>query len=213
MATTGNNPEFVKHQEGRSSCLKDHKTSDLEKIEIISHHFKAIMETLGLDLSDDGLLGTPGRVARMFVLEVFSGLNPANKPSITLFENAFEYGEMVVKKGIKLYSYCEHHFVPIIGKAYIGYIPQKKLIGLSKINRLVHYYSRRPQVQERLTVQIAECLKEALQSEDVAVRIDATHLCVASRGIRDSKSGTTTTHFSGRFQQERLKAEFLALLN
>jgi GTP cyclohydrolase I len=170
------------------------------------------METLGLDLSDDSLKDTPNRVAKMYVKEIFSGLNPKNIPSISLFENTYHYTEMLIEKDITLFSYCEHHFVPIIGKAHVAYIPAKKVIGLSKINRLVQYYSKRPQVQERLTIQIAEGLKEVLQTEDVAVKIEASHLCVASRGIKDTQSSTTTTAFFGRFQQEKTRIEFLSSL-
>jgi len=190
----------------------DETLSDEEKIEIIARHFNGIMETLGLDLSDDSLKDTPNRVAKMYVKEIFSGLNPKNKPSISLFENTYHYTEMLIEKDITLFSYCEHHFVPIIGKAHVAYIPAKKVIGLSKINRLVQYYSKRPQVQERLTIQIAEGLKEVLQTEDVAVKIEASHLCVASRGIKDTQSSTTTTAFFGRFQQEKTRIEFLSSL-
>jgi GTP cyclohydrolase I len=190
----------------------DETLSDEEKIEIIARHFNGIMETLGLDLSDDSLKDTPNRVAKMYVKEIFSGLNPKNIPSISLFENTYHYTEMLIEKDITLFSYCEHHFVPIIGKAHVAYIPAKKVIGLSKINRLVQYYSKRPQVQERLTIQIAEGLKEVLQTEDVAVKIEASHLCVASRGIKDTQSSTTTTAFFGRFQQEKTRIEFLSSL-
>jgi GTP cyclohydrolase I len=186
--------------------------SDQEKMEIIAGHFKIIMETLGLDLKDDSLKGTPRRVAKMFVKEIFSGLDPLNKPAISLFNNAYHYHEMLIEKNITLYSYCEHHFVPIIGKAHVAYIPNGKVIGLSKINRLVNYYSKRPQVQERLTIQIAEGLKEALQTEDVAVRIEAKHLCVASRGIQDTQSNTATVHYSGKFLEENKRAEFMSQL-
>jgi GTP cyclohydrolase I len=148
----------------------------------------------------------------MFVKEIFSGLNPANKPAISLFENSYRYNEMLVEKDITLYSYCEHHFVPIIGKVHVAYIPNGKVIGLSKINRLVNYYSKRPQVQERLTNQIAEGLKESLHTEDVAVRIEALHLCVASRGIQDTRSSTATVHYSGKFREEKTKSEFMSLL-
>jgi GTP cyclohydrolase I len=192
--------------------VSKHSFNDEEKIEIIRQHFKSIMETLGLDLTDDSLKNTPGRVAKMFVKEIFSGLNPANKPAISLFDNSYEYGGMLIEKDITLYSYCEHHFVPIIGKVHVAYIPNKKVIGLSKINRLTQYYAKRPQVQERLTMQIAEGLKEALHTEDVAVRIDAAHLCVSSRGIEDSKSSTITVAYFGKFQEEKMKMEFLAAL-
>lgn len=186
--------------------------SDDEKIAKIAHHFKEIMLTLGLDLTDDSLKGTPKRVAKMYVQEVFSGLNPANKPRIAMFENKYEYNEMLVEKDITLYSYCEHHFVPIIGKVHVAYISNGKVIGLSKINRLVQYYAKRPQVQERLISQIAAGIKEAVGSEDVAVVIDAVHLCVSSRGVQDTSSSTITTHYSGRFQEEDVKKEFLSLL-
>jgi GTP cyclohydrolase I len=182
------------------------------KIELIQKHFKEIMLILGLELSDDSLKGTPNRVAKMFVKEIFSGLNPSNKPSIRLFENKYRYNEMLIEKDITLYSYCEHHFVPIIGKAHVAYISNGKVIGLSKINRLVQYYSKRPQVQERLTVQIAQALKEALATEDVAVVIDAAHLCVSSRGVKDTASSTITAHYSGKFLNDQTKNEFLAFI-
>jgi GTP cyclohydrolase I len=169
------------------------------------------MHILGLDLNDDSLSGTPHRVAKMYVKEIFSGLNPANKPETKLFQNKYEYNEMLIEKDITLYSYCEHHFVPIVGKVHVAYISNGQVIGLSKINRLVQYYAKRPQVQERLTNQIAEGLKQALQSNDVAVIIDATHLCVSSRGIKDTNTSTITTHYSGKFQTEKTKAEFISL--
>ena len=182
------------------------------KIELIQKHFKEIMLILGLELSDDSLKGTPNRVAKMFVKEIFSGLNPSNKPSIRLFENKYRYNEMLIEKDITLFSYCEHHFVPIIGKAHVAYISNGKVIGLSKINRLVQYYSKRPQVQERLTVQIAQALKEALVTEDVAVVIDAAHLCVSSRGVKDTASSTITAHYSGKFLNDQTKNEFLTFI-
>lgn len=185
--------------------------SDDRKIELIQNHFSEIMHILGLDLSDDSLSGTPHRVAKMYVKEVFSGLNPVNKPETKLFENKYEYNEMLIEKDITLYSYCEHHFVPIIGKVHVAYISDGQVIGLSKINRLVQYYAKRPQVQERLTNQIAEGLKEALQSDDVAVIIEATHLCVASRGIKDTNTSTITANYSGKFQDEKTKNEFISL--
>ena len=192
--------------------IADNHYTDEQKIKIIEKHFAVIMETLGLDLNDDSLKDTPGRVAKMYVKEIFSGLNPANKPSISLFDNTYKYSEMLIEKDITVYSYCEHHFVPIIGKAHVAYIPNGKVIGLSKINRLVNYYSKRPQVQERLTNQIAESLKEALHTQDVAVRIDAVHLCVASRGIKDTQSSTTSAVYSGKFQEAKTIAEFLSML-
>jgi GTP cyclohydrolase I len=182
------------------------------KIKMISRHFRQIMLLMGMDLNDDSLKGTPDRVAKMYVKEVFSGLNPSNRPEITLFENKYQYGQMLVERNITVYSYCEHHFVPIIGKAHVAYIPNGKVIGLSKINRIVQYYSKRPQVQERLTEQIAAALKQALHTEDVAVVMDAVHLCVTSRGIGDVNSSTTTCHYSGKFLTEETRKEFLSLI-
>ena len=183
--------------------------SDEEKIDQIALHFGQIMDTLGLDRTDDSLQGTPRRVAKMYVKEIFSGLNPANFPDIKLFENKYKYQQMLVEKNILFYSNCEHHFVPIIGKAHVAYISSGKVIGLSKINRIVQYFAKRPQVQERLTVQIAEALRKALETDDVAVVIDATHLCVSSRGVKDVNSSTVTSHFSGQFNEEARKTEFL----
>lgn len=186
--------------------------SDNLKIELIQGHFKEIMHILGLDLNDDSLSGTPYRVAKMYVKEVFGGLNPINKPDTKLFKNKYKYNEMLIEKDITLYSYCEHHFVPIVGKVHVAYISNGHVIGLSKINRLVQYYAKRPQVQERLTNQIAKALKDALQSEDVAVIIDAVHLCVASRGIKDTNSSTITASYSGKFRKEAVKKEFISLV-
>src|SRR5690349_11670907 len=186
--------------------------SDDEKIAIIEKHFAAIMDTLGLDLKDDSLRGTPKRVAKMYVQEIFSGLNPVNRPAVTLFDNKYQYNQMLVEKNITFFSNCEHHFVPIYGKAHVAYISSGKVIGLSKLNRIVEYYSKRPQVQERLTVQIANELKQALQTEDVAVVIDAQHMCVQSRGIRDSGSSTVTAYYGGKFEEETTKKEFLSYL-
>ncbi len=183
--------------------------NDDEKIEKITTHFEQIMQILGLDLKDDSLKGTPKRVAKMYVKEIFKGLNPAQKPAITLFDNKYQYNQMIIEKNITLYSTCEHHFVPIIGKAHVAYIPNGKVIGLSKINRLVQYYAQRPQVQERLNNQIGEALKEALNTEDVAVIIDAEHLCVASRGVQDISSSTITVFYSGKFNDENTRNEFL----
>ncbi len=187
--------------------------SDDEKVEIIEGHFRAIMETLGLDLEDDSLKGTPRRVAKMYVKEVFRGLNPKNKPHARLFSNKYDYDQMIVEKDITFYSYCEHHFVPIFGKAHVAYISSGKIIGLSKINRIVQYFAQRPQVQERLTVQVAEEMKKALQTEHVGVVMDATHLCVASRGVGDTSSKTGTAYFSGKFKDENVKREFLNYIN
>ena len=184
------------------------KTDD-EKIAAIEPHFRAIMEVLGMDLNDDSLRGTPLRVAKMYVKELFQGLNPANMPSMTLFENKFQYNEMLVEKNINFYTNCEHHFVPFFGKAHVAYISSGKVIGLSKLNRLVEYFSKRPQVQERLTMQIGKALQIVLQTQDVAVMMDAKHLCVSSRGVKDDSSNTITNFFGGKFQEENTKLEFL----
>jgi len=184
--------------------------SDAEKIGRIEAHFRSIMETLGLDLTDDSLSGTPHRVAKMYVKEIFSGLNPANSPDIKLFENKYQYNEMLVERNITFFSNCEHHFVPIIGKAHIAYISNGKVIGLSKLNRIVQHFAKRPQVQERLTVQIAHELKAILGTEDVAVLIDAVHLCVSSRGIQDVNSSTVTSFSPGAFEDEATRREFLS---
>jgi GTP cyclohydrolase I len=182
---------------------------DATKIDLIKKNFREIMLVLGLDLNDDSLKGTPERVAKMYVKEVFSGLNPKNKPAIRLFENKYQYDQMLVEKNITFYSYCEHHFVPIIGKAHVAYISSGKVIGLSKLNRVVQYYAKRPQVQERMTVQIAQELKKVLGTEDIAIVIDAVHLCVSSRGVKDTSSSTVTSHYSGKFLDEATKKEFL----
>ena len=182
--------------------------SDEEKKNKISMLFEEIMDVMGLDLTDDSLKGTPDRVAKMYIDEIFSGLNPRNKPKIALFENKYQYNQMLVEKNITLYSNCEHHFVPIIGKAHVAYISSGKVIGLSKLNRIVQYYSKRPQVQERLTNQIGEELKNTLNTEDVAVIIDAKHLCVSSRGIKDESSATVTSYYSGAFNSPAKVAEF-----
>lgn len=179
------------------------------KIELIEKKFREIMEVLGLDLTDDSLKETPKRVAKMYVKEIFKGLDPKNKPSVTLFENKYKFNQMLVEKDIAVYSYCEHHFVPIIGKAHIAYFSSGKVVGLSKINRMVQYYSKRPQVQERLTVQIANEMKEMLQTEDVAVIIEADHLCVASRGVQDVSSSTVTSSYYGKFLDSNVRDEFL----
>lgn len=186
--------------------------SDEEKIERISYHFREIMETLGLDLSDDSLRGTPNRVAKMYVKEIFSGLNPKNKPKVALFDNKYGYNEMLVEKDITFYSNCEHHFVPIIGKAHVAYISNGNVIGLSKLNRIVQYYAKRPQVQERLTMQIAQELCDILGTDDVAIVIDAQHLCVSSRGVQDVNSSTVTTYYGGAFMRDAKKNEFLQYL-
>lgn len=181
--------------------------SDEEKKKRIAFHFTEIMDTLGLDLKDDSLQGTPERVAKMYVEEIFSGLDPKNKPKIALFDNKYQYEQMLVEKNITFYSNCEHHFVPIIGKAHIAYISSGKVIGLSKLNRVVQYYAKRPQVQERLTNQIAKELQEVLDTKDVAVIIDAKHLCVSSRGIKDDTSATVTAFYGGVFKQHEKLVE------
>ena len=185
------------------------KIDDELKIELIEKNFKDIMQILGLDLNDESLKDTPKRVAKMYVKEVFSGLNPDNKPQPTLFKNKFKFNEMLIEKDITIYSYCEHHFVPIIGKAHIAYFPKNHVIGLSKLNRFAQYYAKRPQVQERLTIQIANELKDTLQTEDVAVVIDADHLCVASRGVNDVNSSTLTSSYHGKFLNDGVRREFL----
>lgn len=186
--------------------------SEVEKIEIIEDKFREIMNTLGLDLNDDSLHGTPHRVAKMFVQEIFYGLNPSNKPKISVFENKFKYGEMLVEKNINMNSFCEHHFLPIVGKAHVAYISSGEVIGLSKINRIVDYFARRPQVQERLTVQIANELRKVLKTEDIAVVIDAKHMCVSCRGIQDESSTTLTAEYSGKFKEQSTREEFLKYL-
>ncbi|WP_445956941.1 GTP cyclohydrolase I FolE [Yeosuana sp.] len=183
------------------------KLSDADKKERIAILFEEIMDVMGLDLTDDSLKGTPGRVAKMYIDEIFSGLNPANKPKIALFDNKYQYNQMLVEKNISFYSNCEHHFVPIYGKAHVAYVSSGKVIGLSKLNRLVQYYAKRPQVQERLTNQIAEDLKQILGTEDVAVIIDAKHLCVSSRGIKDESSATVTSYYGGVFNSSDKIAE------
>ncbi|HEX7905274.1 MAG TPA: GTP cyclohydrolase I FolE [Chitinophagaceae bacterium] len=179
------------------------------KIKRIGDHFREIMRIMGLDVDDPGIVDTPQRVAKMYVREIFSGLDPSNKPVITLFEDKSKHNKMIIEKDITIYSYCEHHFVPIIGKAHVAYISHGKLIGLSKLNRIVQYHARKPQLQERLTEDIAISIQEALDIADVAVMVDAVHLCVASRGIRDSNSSTVTTHYGGKFRNENVKQEFL----
>jgi GTP cyclohydrolase I len=192
--------------------MKTINGNHIEQNERKDFHVKQIMLVLGLDLKDDSLKGTPDRVAKMYVMETFSGLNPENKPDVVLFENVYNYKEMLVEKNITVFSTCEHHLVPIIGKVHVGYYSSGKVIGLSKINRIVQFYCKRPQVQERLTEQIAGALKEALHTEDIAVVMDATHLCVAARGVNDVNSTTITSHYSGKFKKDKYKKEFLCLL-
>ncbi|MGD2035556.1 MAG: GTP cyclohydrolase I FolE [Bacteroidales bacterium] len=200
-AATGKNTPL------REDAFVQDKESRIKKIE---WHFREIMDALGLDLSDDSLKNTPQRVANMYVNEIFHGLDPKNKPEITLFDNKFEYDQMLVEKNITLQSYCEHHFVPILGKAHVAYFSNKHVIGLSKINRIVDHFARRPQVQERLTEQIAEELMRVLKTEDVAVLLEAEHMCVVMRGIKDQDSSTTTGSFHGKFLDKDIKNEFLA---
>jgi GTP cyclohydrolase I len=183
--------------------------SEEEKIELIRKDFENILHTLGMDLTDDSLKGTPLRVAKMFVKEIFGGLNPKRKPKLSTFENSYKYGEMLVEKNITVYSTCEHHLLPIVGRAHVAYISKGKVIGLSKMNRIVEYYAKRPQVQERLNMQIVQALQEALGTEDVACIIDAKHLCVNSRGVGDIASSTVTSEFGGKFKEEAVKRELL----
>lgn len=196
---------------GKETPLREDafEMTDEEKIVSIQKDVHHIMETLGLDLSDDSLKDTPKRVAKMYVNEVFSGLHPKRKPKASAFENKYEYGEMLIEKNITVYSTCEHHFLPIIGRAHVGYISDGTVIGLSKMNRIVDYYAKRPQVQERLTLQIVEELQKALGTEDVACLIDAKHLCVNSRGIRDIESSTVTSEYRGKFKDPKVKREFI----
>lgn len=183
--------------------------TDDEKIEKIKSHVYEIMHTLGMDMTDDSLMGTPKRVAKMYVNEIFGGLNPVLKPKASTFENNYKYGEMLVEKNITVYSTCEHHLLPIIGRAHVAYISSGRVVGLSKMNRIVHYYAKRPQVQERLTMQIVKELQNALNTQDVACVIDAKHLCVNSRGINDIESSTVTSEFGGKFKDENVRKEFL----
>ena len=185
------------------------KLSDEQKIKSINENVRQIMETLGLDLTDDSLKGTPNRVAKMFVKEIFGGLNPSNKPKASTFDNKYKYGEMLVEKNITLYSTCEHHLLPIVGRAHVAYISKGNVVGLSKMNRIVDYYAKRPQVQERLTIQIVKELQAVLGTEDVACIIDAKHLCVNARGIRDIESSTVTAEFGGKFKEKDTRREFI----
>jgi GTP cyclohydrolase I len=186
--------------------------TDQQKMSTIEKHFHIIMEEMGLDMTDDSLKGTPHRVAKMFIQEIFSGLNPANKPKISVFENSYHYDKMLVEANISFNSTCEHHFLPIIGKAHIGYVSSGKVIGLSKLNRIVDYYSRRPQVQERLIMQIFNELKSVLDTEDVIVVMEAKHLCVSSRGIKDESSFTSTIQYGGIFNEKENRNDFFNLI-
>lgn len=182
---------------------------DETKMELIEKDFREIMEVLGLDLEDDSLKDTPRRIAKMYVKEIFRGLNPDNKPSISIFKNKYNYNQMIIEKNITLFSTCEHHFVPIIGKVHMGYYPNGYVIGLSKINRIVQYFAKRPQQQEKLTTQISQEIKDVLKTDDVAVFIEADHLCVKSRGVNDVNSITITSSYNGKFLNENIKAEFI----
>ena len=186
---------------------------DAEKIERIKANVREIMLTLGLDLDDDSLSGTPNRVAKMFVKEIFGGLHPKRKPKSSTFKNKYKYGEMLVEKNITLYSTCEHHLLPIVGKAHVAYISNGTVVGLSKMNRIVDFYAKRPQVQERLNIQIVRELQKVLNTDDVACVIDAKHLCVNSRGIRDVESSTVTAEYGGKFKDETVRREFLEYIN
>ncbi|WP_320815089.1 GTP cyclohydrolase I FolE [Flavobacterium sp.] len=187
--------------------------SDEEKMLVISKHFEVIMNELGLDLTDDSLRGTPHRVAKMFVKEIFSGLNPLNKPKISVFDNSYHYDKMLVEANISFNSTCEHHFLPIVGKTHIGYISSGKVIGLSKLNRIVDYYARRPQVQERMIMQIFNELKTVLETENVMVVVEAKHLCVSSRGIKDESSFTSTLQYGGVFSDRAFREDFYKLIS
>jgi len=187
--------------------------SDAEKMAAIENHFHSIMQEMGMDMTDDSLQGTPHRVAKMFIQEIFSGLNPANKPKISVFDNSYNYDKMLVEANISFNSTCEHHFLPIVGKAHIGYVSSGKVIGLSKLNRIVDYYSRRPQVQERLIMQIFNELKSVLDTENVIVVMEATHLCVSSRGIKDESSYTSTIQYGGVFNEKENRNDFFNLIN
>ena len=188
------------------------KLTNKEKIDAIANHFSSIMKILDLDLNDDSLKDTPRRVAKMYVEEIFEGLDDSKIPNIKKFENSFDYKGIILEKNISLFSLCEHHFVPIIGKAHIGYFANEKIVGLSKLNRIVNFFSKKPQVQEKLTVQIVDFLKKELETEDVACIIDAQHLCVSMRGIKDVNSWTTTAEYSGKFLESNFKNEFLQLI-
>lgn len=187
--------------------------SDADKMQTIEKHFRIIMEEMGLDMTDDSLQGTPHRVAKMFIQEIFSGLNPANKPKISVFDNSYNYDKMLVEANISFNSTCEHHFLPIVGKAHIGYVSSGKVIGLSKLNRIVDYYARRPQVQERLIMQIFNELKTVLETDNVIVVMEATHLCVSSRGIKDESSYTSTIQYGGVFNEKENRNDFFNMIN
>ncbi len=200
------NPTFSMETPLREDAFE---LDDELKIELIEKHFKEIMQILGLDLSDDSLSGTPNRVAKMYVKEIFKGLNPKNKPEVKLFENRYNYNNILLEKNISFHSVCEHHFVPITGIAHVAYIPNEKVVGLSKLNMVVRYFAQRPQVQERMTIQILNMLKEELHTNDVAVIIEADHMCVAMRGVQDANSSTVTSEFSGKFIDSKTREELM----
>jgi GTP cyclohydrolase IA len=211
MGNTANRKLILSGDVGALSTDAElNQLSEKDKIETISFHFRKIMEALGLDLDDDSLKDTPSRVAKMYVTEMFSGLEQNNFPGISVFNNTYRYSEMLVEKDIQVHSCCEHHFLPFAGKAHVAYFPADKVIGLSKLNRIVKYFSSRPQVQERLTMDIANRLKEILQTEDIAVMIEARHFCVAARGVEDASSATITSHFGGKFNHTKNKRSFYA---
>ena len=207
-------PELIDHDHKNFSIetpLRDDafEVSDDEKISIIQKNVKEILETLGMDMTDDSLKGTPKRVAKAYVKELFGGLDPKNLPTSSTFENKYQYGEMLVEKNITVFSTCEHHLLPIYGKAHVAYFAKDRVVGLSKMNRIVDYYARRPQVQERLNIQIVKALQEILKTDDVACIIDAKHMCVNSRGIRHIDCSTVTGEFGGKFKDKLTKREFL----
>jgi GTP cyclohydrolase I len=201
--------DILKHV--RPTPFLDTALSNEKKIEIIADHFQGILETIGMDLSNDSLKDTPKRIAKMYVNELFSGLCKENFPKMTVIDNEMDYDQMVVVQDIEVLSVCEHHFQPIDGHATVAYVPNKKVIGLSKINRIVQFFSRRPQVQERLTKQIADCLAYVLDTKHVAVHINARHYCVIARGVEDSHSATSTCDLRGDFKtRSATRSEFLA---
>ena len=193
----------------KDSLESDLASEDKKKIEAIREHFEQILRILDLDMEDSNLKDTPGRIAKMYVKEFCYGLHPSRKPKISLFENKYRYGQILIEKNIRFHSICEHHFLPIIGKAHVAYIPKDRIIGLSKINRIVRYCAARPQLQERLTVQILSEMCTSLETEDVAVWIDAAHCCVVFRGVQDHESSTVTSEYSGRFLHPEIRSEFL----
>lgn len=209
-------PDELEHHSANENTPLREDAFDLtnqEKQDKIQQHVHEIMHTLGLDMTDDSLRGTPRRVAKMFVHELFQGIQPERKPVASVFDNKYKYGEMLVEKNIIVYSTCEHHLLPIVGRAHVAYISNGTVIGLSKMNRIVDYYAKRPQVQERLNIQIVRELQRALGTEDVACVIDAKHLCVNSRGIRDIDSSTVTSEFGGKFKEKETRREFLDYIN